>query len=419
MAAPKVQTYEHAEIRVTDLGKALDFYTRVLGLHELAREDGVVYLGCGFDENYDLAVTNGGTGLAHFAMRVDDEEALARYRARLAEAGVRTERRDRAEPGQERAIRFEVPGGLEMELVLVADTRYLESYRPARTPRGIAPLDGDHVNVMSTDVQGMSEFLRDVLDFRWSDVIVMDDGHWAASWVRMSRSHHDVGVFGTDDTVRHAPPRRLDVRELRPHEGRRGRARRRGASPRAGHEPSSGRRQPLRLLLGAGRQPLRVHLRGRGVGAAHRAALLAGLPGHPRRLGRPDRPRDLQEGELMGELDGHVALVTGGGSGIGRGIVERFVAEGARVGVLDLSEPRLDELKGALGDAVVCVPGTVASMEDNQRAVDATVDAFGRLDTFIGNAAIFDAFARSWRCRPTSSATPSTSSSASTSRGTC
>ena len=52
---------------------------------------------------------------------------------------------------------------------------------------------------MSTDVKGLSEFFRDVLDFKWSDVIVMEDGHWAASWVRMSGSHHDVGVFGTDD----------------------------------------------------------------------------------------------------------------------------------------------------------------------------------------------------------------------------
>ena len=96
---------------------------------------------------------------------------------------------------------------------------------------------------------------------------------------------------------------------------------------------------------------------------------------------------------MTGDLNGHVALVTGGGSGIGRALVERFVAEGAKVGVLDISEPRLHELEQELGRDVVCVHGTVVSMEDNERVVAETVRAFGRLDTFIGNAAIFDAFA--------------------------
>jgi 2,3-dihydroxy-2,3-dihydrophenylpropionate dehydrogenase len=96
----------------------------------------------------------------------------------------------------------------------------------------------------------------------------------------------------------------------------------------------------------------------------------------------------------MGVLDGHVSLVTGGASGMGLGVVERFVAEGGLVGVIDISEPRLDELRSKFGDSVVCVNGNVASMDDNRRAVDETVAAYGRLDTFIGNAGIFDAFAR-------------------------
>jgi catechol 2,3-dioxygenase len=199
MSAPKVQTYEHAEVRVKDLGSALEFYTDVIGLHEIAREDGVVYLGCGYDENYDLAITEGGTGVVHFALRAEDEDALERYTRRVEEAGIATERRDGSEPGQEQGVRFEIPGGHRMELVLVADNRYLETYRPVRPIRGIAPLDGDHINVMSTDVKGLSEFLRDVLDFKWSDVIVFENGHWAASWVRMSGGHHDLGIFGTDD----------------------------------------------------------------------------------------------------------------------------------------------------------------------------------------------------------------------------
>jgi NAD(P)-dependent dehydrogenase (short-subunit alcohol dehydrogenase family) len=94
----------------------------------------------------------------------------------------------------------------------------------------------------------------------------------------------------------------------------------------------------------------------------------------------------------VGWLDGQVALVTGGGSGIGRAVVARFVAEGARVGVLDRVASRAEELRSEFGDAVVAVTGDVAQLADNKRAVAATVAALGRLDVFVGNAGIFDNF---------------------------
>ena len=49
----------------------------------------------------------------------------------------------------------------------------------------------------------------------------------------------------------------------------------------------------------------------------------------------------------MGLLDGQVALVTGGGSGIGRAVVRRFVEEGAHVGVLDRVAARAERLRKA------------------------------------------------------------------------
>jgi catechol 2,3-dioxygenase len=206
MSHPKVQVYEHAEVRVKDPGPALEFYRDVIGLHEIATEDGIVYLGCGYDDNYDLAIRGGGTGVVHFALRVPNEDALEHYRGRLEEQGIGTDDVGGREPGQEKGIRFEIPGGHVMELVLVNDNRYIETYRPVRAPRGIAPLDSDHINLMSTDVRGLSEFLRDVLTCKLSDVIEIDDGRWAASWVRMSPGHHDVGVFGTEsdtETLHH------------------------------------------------------------------------------------------------------------------------------------------------------------------------------------------------------------------------
>lgn len=94
----------------------------------------------------------------------------------------------------------------------------------------------------------------------------------------------------------------------------------------------------------------------------------------------------------MGWLEGTVALVTGGASGIGRAVVKRFVDEGARVGIVDRSPEPLRELAEEF-DAVVAVEGDVTSFADNAKAVAKVVETFGGLDVFIGNAGVFDYFA--------------------------
>jgi NAD(P)-dependent dehydrogenase (short-subunit alcohol dehydrogenase family) len=95
----------------------------------------------------------------------------------------------------------------------------------------------------------------------------------------------------------------------------------------------------------------------------------------------------------VGWLDGQVALVTGGGSGIGRAVVARFIAEGARVGIMERVATRAEQLCGEFGDSVVGIAGDVAQLADNRRAVAETVGAFGRLDVLVGNAGIFDVYA--------------------------
>ena len=82
----------------------------------------------------------------------------------------------------------------------------------------------------------------------------------------------------------------------------------------------------------------------------------------------------------MGWLDDQVVLVTGGGSGIGRAVVARFVEEGARVGVMERVAARAEQLCAEFGDAVVGISGDVSRIDDNRRAVAETVSAFGRLD---------------------------------------
>jgi len=89
-------------------------------------------------------------------------------------------------------------------------------------------------------------------------------------------------------------------------------------------------------------------------------------------------------------LENQVVLVTGGGTGIGRAVVARFISEGATMGIMVKEQAHADDLAATFGDKVVVSVGDVRNFEDNQRAVDTVVNAFGKLDCFVGNAGIWD-----------------------------
>ena len=90
----------------------------------------------------------------------------------------------------------------------------------------------------------------------------------------------------------------------------------------------------------------------------------------------------------MGWLDGKVALVAGAGSGIGRAVVDGFREEGARVGVLEIDEEKCAALEGL--DGVHAIRGDATRLDDEQRSVDETLGAFGRLDTLATFVGVFD-----------------------------
>lgn len=92
----------------------------------------------------------------------------------------------------------------------------------------------------------------------------------------------------------------------------------------------------------------------------------------------------------MGALSGTAVLITGGASGLGRALVQRFLSDGANVAVLDRSEEGVAVLRRDYGAELAAVVGDVTSVRDNYRAVDEAIKTFGRLDTFIGNAGVWD-----------------------------
>lgn len=96
----------------------------------------------------------------------------------------------------------------------------------------------------------------------------------------------------------------------------------------------------------------------------------------------------------METLQGKVAVVTGGGGGIGRATALLLAARGARVTVTDVvkgaAQQVAAEIRGQGGEAAAC-DADVSREEDVQRIVQSTVEAFGGVDILVNNAAAVDA----------------------------
>lgn len=94
----------------------------------------------------------------------------------------------------------------------------------------------------------------------------------------------------------------------------------------------------------------------------------------------------------MAWLKDKVTLITGAGSGMGLALVERFLAEGARVVAVDRNAERLEAVAKTFGSELATCLADVSAIAGNQAAVARAIEAFGKLDTFIANAGVFDNF---------------------------
>jgi NAD(P)-dependent dehydrogenase (short-subunit alcohol dehydrogenase family) len=104
------------------------------------------------------------------------------------------------------------------------------------------------------------------------------------------------------------------------------------------------------------------------------------------------RPDCMPRHPGTGKLGDRVALITGGDSGIGRAVAVLFAREGADVAIAYLDEHEdaeaTRELVAAEGRRAVAIPGDLGQRAHCRHAVQATVEAFGRLDILVNNAAV-------------------------------
>ncbi|KZR80706.1 2-(R)-hydroxypropyl-CoM dehydrogenase [Synechococcus sp. MIT S9509] len=87
-------------------------------------------------------------------------------------------------------------------------------------------------------------------------------------------------------------------------------------------------------------------------------------------------------------LSGKNALITGGSSGIGRGIAKRFLAEGAQVAVIGRDERKLEELKKETNNKLQTIQGDVTNHERLKDMIRLTKDKLGSIDTLVCSAGI-------------------------------
>jgi catechol 2,3-dioxygenase len=218
----------HVELYTDRFEESLDFFTRVYGLTESARDADSAYLRAWDDyELHSLKLTrHHTTGVGHVAYRVASPQALARRVAAIEASDFERIGWVEGDLGHGRAYRVRDPFGHVFEL-------YWETvrYRPpaGETPalknvaqrfhgRGACPRRLDHLNLLSADVTEFRRFMETCLGARVTELIRLDSGRLGGCWFTVNNKTYDLacteehaGGHGRLHHVTYATDQREDI----------------------------------------------------------------------------------------------------------------------------------------------------------------------------------------------------------------
>lgn len=192
----------HVDITVTDLDLATAYYTEVIGLQEVARDEESVYLKC-WDEttHHSLRLLYGPrVGLDQMSYLVDREDDLDDLENKITKYGFPVQRVSKGmSVGQGESIRFQTPSGQVMELVHDVERpgRALPLVNPAPFVTGIpgiAPPRLDHMLINAEEVGEATHFFENVFGMTLTEQIVDGNGHQVATWMQRTGRPHDLAI---------------------------------------------------------------------------------------------------------------------------------------------------------------------------------------------------------------------------------
>lgn len=203
----------HVEMRVPDLELATAYYTEVMGLLETDREPERVFLKCWDEQQHHSVILRFAPtyGLETIGFKLAERSDLDVFEERIEAEGLGTKRFAIGElgAGTGETLRFDAPSGHTVDLVW--GMRQVGNLLPLTNPPpeplglvGIHPPRLDHAFLMCEDVDGVTEFFRDVLDFRVTEQIMAEDGHRLASFLERTHSSHDLAfITGPNGAFHH------------------------------------------------------------------------------------------------------------------------------------------------------------------------------------------------------------------------